>query len=153
MKPLLLTMGDAAGIGPEIIARAFALGELADAVVLGDLGVLRRAGVAMTAVIESPDDLPQVPPGCLAVVPPPGLPPGLAGLAQGQVDARNGAAAARCIEHAVTLLQAGAGRAIVTAPIHKEALAAAGVPFPGHTEMLQALAASASPGEAPPRCA
>ena len=154
---LLVTMGDAAGIGPEIIARAFALGELHDAVVIGDAGVLRRAGVAMTAVIDSPDDLAQVPPGCLPLVLPPGLPSvpgGLAALAQGVVDARNGAAAARCIEHAVALVQAGSsgegGSAIVTAPIHKEALAAAGVPYPGHTEMLQALAAAASGAADPP---
>ena len=150
LKPILLTMGDAAGIGPEIIVRAFALGELEHAVVVGDVGVLRRAGAAMTAVIDSPADLAQVPPGCLPVLQPPGLPAGLAGLAQGVIDARNGAAAARCIEHAVALVQAGAGRAIVTAPIHKEALAAAGVPYPGHTEMLQALAAAASPGAEPP---
>ena len=153
MKRLLVTMGDAAGIGPEIIARAFALGELHDAVVIGDAGVLRRAGAAMTAVIDSPDDLAQVPPGCLPLVQPPGLPSvpgGLAALAQGVMDARNGAAAARCIEHAVALVQAGAGSAIVTAPIHKAALAAAGVPYPGHTEMLQALAAAASPGAEPP---
>ena len=157
MKPLVVTMGDAAGIGPEIIARAFALGELHDAVVIGDAGVLRRAGVAMTAVIDSPDDLAQVPPGCLPLVQPPGLPSvpgGLAALAQGVVDARNGAAAARCIEHAVALVQAGSsgegGSAIVTAPIHKEALAAAGVPYPGHTEMLQALAAAASGAADPP---
>jgi 4-hydroxythreonine-4-phosphate dehydrogenase len=70
----------------------------------------------------------------------PGLPPGLAELPWGQVDARCGAAAARCIEAAVHWVQAGQGAAIVTAPIHKEALAAAGVPYPGHTEMLQALA-------------
>ena len=61
------------------------------------------------------------------------------------MDGRNGAAAARCIEHAVQLVLAGAGSAIVTAPIHKEALAAAGVPFPGHTEMLQSLAARGGP--------
>jgi 4-hydroxythreonine-4-phosphate dehydrogenase len=48
----------------------------------------------------------------------------------------------------VRWVQAGAARAIVTAPIHKEALAAAGVPFPGHTEMLQALATP--PGGTPP---
>ncbi len=48
----------------------------------------------------------------------------------------------------MTLVQGGAAAAIVTAPIHKEALAAAGVPYPGHTEMLQALAAE--PGMAPP---
>ena len=150
MKPLLVTMGDAAGIGPEIIVRAFSQGELADAVVVGDAQVLRRAGAVMTAVIESPADLAQVPPGCLPVLQAPGLPAGLAGLAQGVIDARNGAAAARCIEHAVALVQAGAGSAVVTAPIHKEALAAAGVPYPGHTEMLQALAAAANPGTEPP---
>jgi 4-hydroxythreonine-4-phosphate dehydrogenase len=141
MKPLLVTMGDAAGIGPEIIASAFRQGALADAVVLGCPEVLRRAGSPMTALIDRPADLAAVPPGCLPVLRPPGLPAGLAALPQGQIDARNGAAAARCIEHAVALLQAGEGAAMVTAPIHKEALAAAGVPYPGHTEMLQALAA------------
>jgi 4-hydroxythreonine-4-phosphate dehydrogenase len=150
MNPLLVTMGDAAGIGPEVIVGAFARGDLCDAVVIGDVAVLRRAGAGMTAVIGSPDDLAQVPPGCLPVVVPPGMPSGLAGLAQGTVDARNGAAAVRCIEHAVALVQAGAGSAIVTAPIHKEALAAAGVPYPGHTEMLQALAAAARTGAEPP---
>ena len=145
MKPLLLTMGDAAGIGPEIIVRAFQAGELADAVVVGDPAVLRRAGSLMTAVVGAPQDLADVPPGCLPVLVPPGLPAGLASLPLGQVHAHHGAAAARCIEHAVALVQAGQAAAIVTAPIHKEALAAAGVPYPGHTEMLQALAAA--PGQ------
>jgi 4-hydroxythreonine-4-phosphate dehydrogenase len=95
----------------------------------------------MTAVLDAPADLAAVPPGCLPVLQPPGLPEGLETLPLGAVDARAGAAAARCIEHAVRLVAAGEGRGIVTAPIHKEALAAAGVPFPGHTEMLQALAA------------
>jgi 4-hydroxythreonine-4-phosphate dehydrogenase len=81
-----------------------------------------------------------VPPGCLPVLVPAGLPPGLAQLPWGQVDARCGAAAARCIEAAVRCVQAGHASAIVTAPLHKEALAAGGVDFPGHTEMLQALA-------------
>ena len=145
MKPLLVTMGDAAGIGPEIIVKAFAQGDLQDAVVIGDPAVLRRAGSAMTAVVDSTADLPTVPPGCLPVLLPPGLPEGLAALPLGRVDGRNGAAAARCIEHAVRLVQAGQACAIVTAPIHKEALAAAGVPYPGHTEMLQAL--TATPGQ------
>ena len=140
MKPLLVTMGDAAGIGPEIIAMAFARGELGNALVIADPQVMRRAGAAMTAVIESPADRAAVPPGCLPVLAPPGLPEGLAGLPWGHVDARCGAAAARCIEEAVRRVQAGEGAAIVTAPIHKEALAAAGLPYPGHTEMLQALA-------------
>ncbi len=140
MKPLLVTMGDAAGIGPEIIVRAFEQGALAGCVVVGDAGVLRRAGSRMTAVVDTPADLAQVPPGCLPLIQPGGLPAGLAALPQGQVHAHNGAAAARCIEAAVACVQAGQASAIVTAPIHKEALAAAGVPYPGHTEMLQALA-------------
>jgi 4-hydroxythreonine-4-phosphate dehydrogenase len=148
MTPLLLTMGDAAGIGPEIVVKAFAAGELADVVVVGDAAVLRRAGAPMTAVLEQPADLAAVPPGCLPVLVPPGLPAGLAALPQGVIDGRNGAAAARCIEHAVRLVLSGQGRAIVTAPIHKEALAAGGLPYPGHTEMLQALAAPA--GGVPP---
>jgi 4-hydroxythreonine-4-phosphate dehydrogenase len=133
-------MGDAAGIGPEIIVKAFAAGALADAVVVGDAAVLRRAGSPMTAVIGSPADLRHVPPGCLPVLQPQALPVGLADLPQGRIDARNGAAAAACIETAVRCVQAAEAAAIVTAPIHKEALAAAGVPYPGHTEMLQALA-------------
>jgi len=66
----------------------------------------------------------------------------------GRVDGRAGAAAARCIEQAVALVAVGAAAALVTAPIHKEAFAAAGIGYPGHTEMLQALAAG--PGAAPP---
>jgi 4-hydroxythreonine-4-phosphate dehydrogenase len=63
----------------------------------------------------------------------------------GQIDARAGAAAAACIEQAARLALAGEVSAIVTAPLHKEALAAAGVPHPGHTEMLQALASAGGP--------
>ena len=148
MKPLLVTMGDAAGIGPETIVKAWQQGELADAVVIGDPAILRRAGSPMTAVIDAPQDGAQVPPGCLPVLLPPGLPAGLAALPLGVIDGLNGAAAARCIEHAVRLMQAGLGSAIVTAPIHKEALAAADVHFPGHPEMLQALVAQ--PGQALP---
>ena len=79
-SPLLLTMGDPAGIGAEIIVRAFERGEMADAVVIGDAGVLRRAGAAMTARVDDPFDLAAVPPGCLPVLAPPGLPDGLAAL-------------------------------------------------------------------------
>ena len=148
MKPIVLTMGDAAGIGPEIIVRAFERGELGGCVVIGDPAVMRRAGSPMTAVIDTPAELTAVPPGCLPVLVPAGLEAGLAALPQGGIDGRQGAAAARCIEEAVRRVLAGEAAAIVTAPIHKEALAAAGVPYPGHTEMLQALAAA--PGAAPP---
>ncbi len=96
---------------------------------------------AGTCIAESADDLAHVPPDCIAVLQVEGLPAGLIDAPVGQVDARSGAAAAACIERAVRLVQAGGADAVVTAPIHKEALAAAGVPYPGHTEMLQALAA------------
>jgi 4-hydroxythreonine-4-phosphate dehydrogenase len=76
-----------------------------------------------------------------------GLPADLIDAPVGRIDARAGAAAARCIERAVELVRCGDVAGIVTAPIHKAALAAAGVGFPGHTEMLQALAA---PGARPP---
>ena len=97
-------------------------GELGDAVVIGDPAVLRRAGSVMTAVIEQPADLEQVPPGCLPVIAPPGLTADLAALQLGLVDARNGAAAARCIEHAVRCVMAGEARAIVTAPIDRKSV-------------------------------
>ena len=146
MKPIALTMGDALGIGPEILAQLFRAGHAAGCWVLGDVAALRR-GVAATggglpvATIDGPADLPAVPPGCLPVQQVAGIAPELAMLPWGIVDARAGAAAARCIEAAVAAVRAGDAAAIVTAPIHKEALAAAGIGFPGHTEMLQALAA------------
>jgi 4-hydroxythreonine-4-phosphate dehydrogenase len=143
--PLALTMGDACGIGPEIIAKAFADGSARGSVVLGDIAVMRRAlrlaGVPLrVAPIASCAEARGLPAEALPVLQPPGLPPDLAAAALGRVDARAGRAAALCIEHAVALVQAGEVAAIVTAPIHKAALAAAGVPYPGHTEMLQALA-------------
>jgi 4-hydroxythreonine-4-phosphate dehydrogenase len=145
--PLLVTMGDAAGIGPECIVKAWQAGALQDAVVVGDVAALRRAASQVSGVrpvlarIDQPADAAQVPPGCLALCQPDGLPHGLAAVGMGRVEARCGAAAARCVEAAVAWVQAGQGAAVVTAPLHKEALAAAGIGFPGHTEMLQALAA------------
>jgi 4-hydroxythreonine-4-phosphate dehydrogenase len=152
--PLLVTMGDPVGIGPEIIVRAFQRGELQQAVVVGDVACVRKvsAGLGvMTASIDAPADLGAVPPGCLPVLAPPGLPVDLAALPWGHINSRAGAAAARCIEHAVSLVMQGQARGIVTAPIHKEALAAAGVPYPGHTEMLQALATPAGQQTQPVR--
>jgi 4-hydroxythreonine-4-phosphate dehydrogenase len=148
--PLLVTMGDAAGIGPEIVLRAFQQGQAAGCVVIGEPAVLQRAARLLQpqglplALIERPADGAGVPPACVPVLRPPGLPGGLADLPWGRVDARCGAAAAACIRAAVALVRRGDGAAIVTAPIHKEALAAAGVDFPGHTEMLQALATDAA---------
>jgi 4-hydroxythreonine-4-phosphate dehydrogenase len=150
--PLLVTPGDPVGIGPEIIVRAALQGELHDAVVVGDVVVMQRAaavcgGGLPLAIVEAPAD--PAPAGALRVWPVPGLSAGLADLPWGQVDARAGAAAARCIEAAVAAVRAGQGRALVTAPLHKAALSAAGVPYPGHTEMLQALATPLG-GQPPP---
>jgi 4-hydroxythreonine-4-phosphate dehydrogenase len=146
-------MGDACGIGPEIVAKLFREPASAGCFVLGDLGVMRRAaawvgGMLPVAQIEQPAEAWGMPPNCVPVLPVAGLPPDLLDAPIGRIDARAGAAAARCIEEAVVLARSGAIGAIVTAPIHKEALAAAGIGYPGHTEMLQALAAA--DGAAPP---
>ncbi len=142
-------MGDPAGIGPEIIAKVFKerpelLGQI---VAAGDVDTLRRAarlvaaGSAplMVAEIADLEDLAAVPPGCMAVVQAchMGQP-----VEFGRVSAHAGRAAADCIEWAAKAALAGRARAVVTAPIHKEALAAAGVEHPGHTELLQALSAA-----------
>jgi 4-hydroxythreonine-4-phosphate dehydrogenase len=145
MKPMLITMGDAVGIGPEIVARAFRDGAAPGCVVVGDAGVMRRA-LAITgaswpvARLDSPADWAVCPPDCLPLIEPSALPAGLGELPWGVVDARAGAAAAACVEFAVQAIQRGEADAIVTAPLHKGALAAGGVRYPGHTEMLAALA-------------
>src|SRR3990167_835545 len=143
--PLLaLTMGDPCGIGPETIARAVAARATGPAVVVGDVAVLRRAvaqcGLLLpVARLDAPADALDVPPDCIAVWQPPGLATaGLVDLTMGRVHAAAGRAAAVCIRAAAELALRGEVAAIVTAPIHKEALSAAGVDFPGHTEMLQA---------------
>ena len=145
---LAITQGDSAGIGPETIARAVALRATGPALVVGDVAVMRRAvaqcGLLLpVARLESPADALQAPPDCIAVWQPPGLAdlvPALATLAMGQVSATAGQAAALCINAAAALALRGDVAAVVTAPIHKAALAAAGINFPGHTEMLQAAA-------------
>ena len=90
--------------------------------------------------IGAPGDALDCPPRTLPVLQPAGLPSDLLDAPLGRPDARAGAAAATAIREAVRLALDGQVSAIVTAPIHKEALAAAGIGFPGHTEMLQALA-------------
>ncbi|MCW5655010.1 4-hydroxythreonine-4-phosphate dehydrogenase PdxA [Hydrogenophaga sp.] len=148
--PLVLSMGDPAGIGPEIIAKALRERPSlrAQVVVAGDLDTLHRAVCRTAATPGAPDfplagverlaDLSGVPAGCMAVVQACRLPEP---VAWGRVSAKAGRAAADCIAYAARAALHGEARAVVTAPIHKEALAAAGVPYPGHTELLQALAA------------
>ena len=156
-KPVAFTLGDPVGIGPEIIARLFASGgpELEGCFVVGDVAVMRRAASFLATTVSLPvaqiastSELALVPPRCVPVFQAQVLAPDLACLPMGMVDARAGRAAVACIEQAVALALRGEVAAVVTAPVHKEALAAAGSPYPGHTEMLQAL--SAHSGIAPP---
>ena len=151
--PIAITMGDACGIGPEIVATLFRSGQAHGCFVVGDVAVMRRAatftgGLLPVASIELASDAVSLPAGCIGVLPAAGIASGLVDAPIGRVDARAGAAAARSIEQAATLALHHEIAAMVTAPIHKEALAAAGIAYPGHTEMLQALAARG--GVAPP---
>ena len=146
--PVVISMGDPAGIGPETIAKAFRDQPelLAGCVVAGDVAVLTRAarcvgGLLPVVVLNGLAGAAQVPPRCVPVVQactafgPATLP------AWGQVSAAAGLAAAQCIAWGARAALAGQAAALVTAPIHKEALAAAGIGHPGHTEYLQALSA------------
>lgn len=143
MKPVAITFGDAAGIGPEIVVKTF--GDAAymahhPAFVIGDLATLSRAAALWAPGlevrgIESPEDSrPRA--GTLEVADV-GL--DLADVTLGQVSAAAGHAAFAAIKAAIEWAGAGRIGAICTAPIHKEALAAAAVPYPGHTEMLADL--------------
>jgi 4-hydroxythreonine-4-phosphate dehydrogenase len=149
--PLAITMGDPCGIGPEIIVKAFAQDALATqgAFVVGDLGVMRlaaqlvREGQACTVVeIGQPAEALGLAQHCLPVLQ---LLPALPPLPWGQIQAEAGRAAGDCVFWAARAALRGEVCAVVTAPLHKEALSAAGDPYdryPGHTELLQAEAAA-----------
>jgi len=150
MQTIAITQGDPAGIGPEIVAKAFrdAPDVLRGCFAVGDLATLRRAAQCIVrpgvpelpvALIASPDDAWQVPPRCMPVLQLPGLP---GPVPWGRVSAAAGLAAAECVVWAARAALLGNIAALVTAPLHKEALSAAGVDFPGHTELLQAEAAT-----------
>ncbi|HSD53203.1 MAG TPA: 4-hydroxythreonine-4-phosphate dehydrogenase PdxA [Burkholderiales bacterium] len=140
---IAITMGDAAGVGPEVVMKALAHRELyaiARPLVVGDAkrlnaaGRIVRSGLAVSAIAE-PEDA-RFEPGTvdcvdLALVP--------EGTPFGRLSTACGEAAYRFIERAVALALAGKVDAICTAPLNKEALNAAGHCFPGHTEMLAQL--------------
>ncbi|MEO7106833.1 MAG: 4-hydroxythreonine-4-phosphate dehydrogenase PdxA [Rhodoferax sp.] len=151
-KPLAITMGDPAGIGPEIIAKSYRdqAELLRHCFVVGDVATLRRAAqiVAPTnapalpiAVITSAEQVVDVPSLCIPVLQI-GAP--IEPVRWGVVSSVAGFLAGRCVEWAADACLRGDVCAMVTAPLHKEALAAAGKPFdqfPGHTELLQDRAA------------
>ena len=167
---IAITPGDPCGIGPEIIARAFlndAKGAIAEVAakadstgksfdrltrpcfVAGDVGLMQRAAqlvdpegqqLKVIRIDQASDALNQVP-GVMPVLQVAKLD---ADLPWGQIDARAGRFAGECVVWAAQAALHQQISAMVTAPLHKEALSAAGAPFnafPGHTEMLQAEAA------------
>jgi 4-hydroxythreonine-4-phosphate dehydrogenase len=134
---LALTMGDPAGIGPEITAAAWhALRATGPAfVVLADPGLLGPH--APIRPVEHPDaagfaDAIPLLPIALATQATPGTP-----------CPANAAAVVASIERAVRLAQSGAVTGVVTNPISKAVLRSAGFPHPGHTEFLAALTGAA----------
>jgi len=136
---LLITLGDVAGIGPEIVARAWPdLLPLCRPVIVGDPLWVRRGlewigSPARVHVIAHPGE---VEPSVDVL---PCLPAGEQDLSQvepGRVCAVAGRAAYDFLCRAIDLTLAGDADGIVTAPLHKEGLHAAGLPYPGHTEIL-----------------
>ena len=157
LPPVAVTMGDPAGIGPEIIVKAFRdAPELTrHCFVVGDLATLRRASAVVCgdhppmpmALIEHPRDALAVPPRCIPVLQIPLLQnqKQTMPVPWGLVNGLAGEMAAQCVVWAAKAALKGEVAAMVTAPLHKEALFAAGEPhnqYPGHTEMLQAQAAA-----------
>ena len=136
--PIAVTMGDPAGIGPEVIAKVFAMSDfLLPAVVYGDPGVMTRIAERLSIPIAvraaaSPCEA-QRKAGLIDVIAVSSLDDS---VEPGRVDARAGAAAYDYIVAAIKAAKHGDVSAIATAPINKESLKLAGIPYPGHTEML-----------------
>ncbi|MCU1396518.1 MAG: 4-hydroxythreonine-4-phosphate dehydrogenase PdxA [Ilumatobacteraceae bacterium] len=130
-RPIIaVTMGDPAGVGPEVVVKALAAPEVLAMCrpwVIGDSARLARAAELCGVTI----DRSAVTVIDVGVVP--------ADLPWGVVAAEAGDAAYRYIERAAELAMAGEVQAICTAPLNKEALHAAGHLFPGHTELLAHL--------------
>ncbi len=141
--PLIaLTMGDAAGIGPEVIIKSLALPETTATflpLVVGHPAVMQRAmtlvGCSRTLrVVQTPTAARDVAPDEIACWNP--CRDDVADVPVGQVDARAGQGAYDCLVAAARAALRGELAAITTAPLNKAALFAAGLRFPGHTEIL-----------------
>lgn len=143
-KAIAITMGDPAGIGPEIILKSLQTTELAGipAVVVGCARTLQRAidkGLVPSIKINVIDSVGQAhfAAGTVNVIDVPLANPD--GLVFGKVQAEAGDLAYRCIKRATELAMAGEVQSIATAPLNKEALHSAGHMYPGHTELLAKL--------------
>jgi 4-hydroxythreonine-4-phosphate dehydrogenase len=141
-----VTMGDPAGVGPEVVVKALCRQDVRDllrAVVIGDAARLtdaaRRCGLDVELRVITADDvaeLTDLPAGIIAVIDVGGTP---ADLPYGEVSAAGGEVAYQCIRIAAELALSDRVDAICTAPLNKEALHAAGHRYPGHTELLADL--------------
>jgi len=140
---IAVTMGDPAGIGPEIVARTFAdegFGDDVRALVVGDPEILERAAKLLELslrvyAVSEPEEA-AFEPGAVDVLAVGEVP---ADLPFGELDARAGDAAFRYVEKATHLATKGRVEAIATAPLNKEAMHLAGHKYPGHTEILAGL--------------
>jgi 4-hydroxythreonine-4-phosphate dehydrogenase len=143
-KPLALTLGDPAGIGPDITLLAFTARRalaIPPFVLIGDPGVLaERARMMDLAVRIEPIGDTSAAPSVFTEALPVLLVPVAGEVVAGRPSAAAAASVQQSIEHAVALVRDGAASAVVTSPISKAVLARAGFGFPGHTEFLAALA-------------
>ena len=133
-------MGDPGGVGPEVVLKALANGEvraLCRMVVVGERAVLEETAQRLSLAFDLPDVPPDAP---RCALPAAGLvpiaPAGAGPICWGEPTVRGGAASAESVIAAVQLALDGRVDAIVTAPISKDAIHQAGYNFPGHTEML-----------------
>ncbi len=137
--PLVISMGDPSGIGPEIIVKAFANGKAGHCVVTGCPSVLQGTAKALgfdvrvreIAAIE--EAAPTV--GIIDVL----RTSHEQAFPTGTVSSASGRAAFEAIAEGIRLSKSGRASGLVTAPVHKEALARAGIDYPGHTEILADL--------------
>lgn len=136
MKPVILTCGEPAGIGPEVAARAWAA--LADRVPMVWLGDPRHLPAGTPhQIITSTDQAAAISAKALPVL----YHPFNGTAVAGEPDPANARGVIDVIARAVDLVQTGEASAICTAPIHKKALKdGANFAYPGHTEYLAALA-------------
>lgn len=139
-RPLVLTLGEPAGVGPEIIAAAWRAqpNEALPFAVIGDADLLRRQDIPVAEVFAPLDALKAFA-RALPVIHRP-LP---APVVVSQPDPANAAAVADGVEEAVSLCLAGQASGLVTSPIAKAPMYASGFRFPGHTEFIAELTADA----------
>ena len=150
-KPaIVITVGDPAGIGPEIVSKAIANAEIfkiCRPIVIAELGILQREiernhlGIKIEAVSEITDQMKFLP-GTLALIDI-GIPDRLPEY--GKVNRDCGRAAFEYLRKAVELAEEGRISAITTAPVNKLSIKAAGIPYAGHTEILGALTETIDP--------